>query len=180
MLRTGIVISIRQAQPLDAEEIWALFREVIKEGESYYLDDSATEEEGRDFWMGEDKTTYVAVDAEDRVVGAYVIRQNEIGRGSHLANVSYMVAPEVRGEGIGRALCADSIAETQRQGYRGIIFDCVVATNLRAVEAWRMMGFEIVGMVPNAFLHKSKGYVNIYIMYKALGEAADDSESGSP
>lgn len=176
-MRTGVVISIRQAQPRDAEEIWSLFREVIEDGDSYVFDDSTTEEEGLEFWLGEEATSYVAVDSEDRVVGAYVMRQNGIGRGSHLANAAYMVAPEVRGEGIGRALCADSIAEAQRQGYRGIIFNCVVSTNVRAVEAWRMMGFEIVGMVPDAFNHKTKGFVNAYIMYKALGDGAVEPET---
>lgn len=176
MHQTGIIISIRQALPQDAEEIWALFREVIDEGDSYLLDDSTTEEEGLAYWMGEGTTTYVAVDTENRVVGAYVIRRNLPGRGSHIANASYMVAAECRGEGIGRALCADSIAEAQRQGYRGILFNCVVSTNVRAVEAWRMMGFEIVGMVPEAFNHKEKGFVNAFIMYKALDALEGMSE----
>lgn len=168
MLRTGIQISIRQAKPQDAEELWALFREIIVAGESFVQDDTTTEEEGLNYWMRPDATTYVAVDVKDRVVGAYVLRRNQPGRGSHIANASYMVAPECRGEGIGRALCADSIAEAQRQRYRGIIFNCVVSTNFRAVEAWRMMGFEIIGMAPGAFKHKTKGYVDTYIMFKGL------------
>ena len=179
MYRTGIVISIRQAQPQDAEEIWSLFREVIEEGASYVFDESTTEEEGLQYWMGEGTTTYVAVDTSNRVVGAYVLRRNLPGRGAHIANASYIVAPECRGEGIGRALCADSIAEAQRQRYRGIIFNQVVATNVRAVEAWRMMGFDIIGMAPKAFHHKREGYVNVYIMFKAL-EVAEPSADREP
>ncbi len=42
------------------------------------------------------------------------------------------------------------------------------ATTTRAVTLWRSLGFEIIGTVPEAFRHPTRGYVGLYIMYRRL------------
>jgi ribosomal protein S18 acetylase RimI-like enzyme len=37
-----------------------------------------------------------------------------------------------------------------------------------AIRIWRKLGFEIVGRLPNAFSHPSRGYIDALVMYKWL------------
>jgi len=48
--------------------------------------------------------------------------------------------------------------------------DCAsVAAALAFVAAWQGMGFDIVGTLPGAFLHPRAGYVDAFVMHRALG-----------
>jgi len=47
-------------------------------------------------------------------------------------------------------------------------FNFVVSVNERAVRLWQSLGFEIVGRLPEAFLHPSAGYVDALVMYMHL------------
>ena len=47
-------------------------------------------------------------------------------------------------------------------------FNFVIGTNDRAVRLWQSFSFEIVGRLPKAFLHPTRGYVDVYIMYRDL------------
>jgi ribosomal protein S18 acetylase RimI-like enzyme len=47
-------------------------------------------------------------------------------------------------------------------------FNCVVSTNERAVRLWQSFGFEIVGRLPEAFLHPEIGYVDALVMFRKL------------
>ena len=48
-------------------------------------------------------------------------------------------------------------------------FNFVVGTNERAVRLWQSFGFEIVGRLPEAYLHPVVGYTDAFVMYRALG-----------
>jgi ribosomal protein S18 acetylase RimI-like enzyme len=43
-----------------------------------------------------------------------------------------------------------------------------VSTNERAVRLWQALGFEIVGTLPGAFRHSQHGFVDAYVMFRAL------------
>jgi len=45
-------------------------------------------------------------------------------------------------------------------------------TNANAVRLWQSCGFQVVGRLPDAFLHPRLGYVNALVIYRALKEAA--------
>jgi ribosomal protein S18 acetylase RimI-like enzyme len=47
-------------------------------------------------------------------------------------------------------------------------FNFVVSTNERAVKLWQSLGFEIVGRLPSAFEHPSKGFVDSFVMFADL------------
>jgi hypothetical protein len=47
-------------------------------------------------------------------------------------------------------------------------FNAVVESKTRAVSLWRSLGFEIIGTVPEAFHHPTKGYVGLHIMFQRL------------
>jgi ribosomal protein S18 acetylase RimI-like enzyme len=48
-------------------------------------------------------------------------------------------------------------------------FNFVISSNQSAVHLWKKLGFEIVGMLPEAFRHPSLGYVDALVMFKRLG-----------
>src|SRR5262245_29961745 len=96
--------------------------------------------------------SYVAL-IQDKIVGAYLIKPNQVGLGSHIANAGYMVDPSSRGQGIGEALGRHSIDEAKRLGYRAMQFNLVVSTNTVAVKLWQKLGFELLATLPQAFRH---------------------------
>ncbi len=65
-------------------------------------------------------------------------------------------------------MCEHSLAYARGRGFRAMQFNFVVATNTRAVELWKRMGFAIVGTLPGAFAHPAQGYVDALVMYRSL------------
>ena len=102
------------------------------------------------------------------VVGTYILRANQPGSGSHVANAAFMVAPRVRGLGVGRKMGEHCLNEARERGFRAMQFNFVVSTNEAAIRLWKQLGFEIVGTLPGAFRHPQKGYVDVYVMFRSL------------
>jgi hypothetical protein len=44
----------------------------------------------------------------------------------------------------------------------------VVSTNEAAVKLWERLGFTIVGNLPGAFRHGTRGFVDAYVMFQTL------------
>jgi ribosomal protein S18 acetylase RimI-like enzyme len=105
-----------------------------------------------------------------RVVGTYLLRPNRPGLGSHVANAAFMVSPSARGLGVGRAMGEHCLAEARRLGYRAMQFNFVVSTNEAAVKLWQRLGFRIAGTLPGAFRHRTRGFVDAYVMFRTLLE----------
>lgn len=161
------MIEIRKYTEEDKEQIWEIIKFVISTGDSFTLSPDSTREEMLADWCGAEKYTYIAV-SENKVVATFYIKANQPGLGSHIANGSYMVAPEMRGKGIGRKIGEFSIAEAKRLGYQAMQFNFVVKSNEKAVRLWQSLGFEVIGEIPEAFNHIENGLTNAYIMYRKL------------
>ena len=91
------------------------------------------------------------------VVGTYYLRANQQGGGDHIANCGYSTVPASAGRGIARAMCIHSLDRARARGFHAMQFNCVVASNERAVGLWQSCGFEIVGRVPRTFRHPRLG-----------------------
>lgn len=57
-------------------------------------------------------------------------------------------------------------------GFLALQFNFVVSTNGPALALWEDLGFAIVGTLPRAFRHPTRGFVDAYVMYRWLGEGA--------
>jgi L-amino acid N-acyltransferase YncA len=158
---------IRRAQDSDFDGIWEIFHAVVSKGDTYAFDPETTREQARAIWMAPGLSTYVAL-LDDEVVGTYILKANQPGLGSHVANAGYMVHPDKAGRGIGRALCEHSLEEARRAGFLAMQFNAVVSTNEAAVALWRKMGFSVVGTVPQAFRHREHGLVDLHVMHRFL------------
>lgn len=85
-----------------------------------------------------------------------------------MANAAFMVHPNAQGKGTGAAMCEHSLAEARELGYHAMQFNLVISTNIGALKLWEKFGFEITGTARGAFKHKSKGFVDAFIMYRKL------------
>jgi L-amino acid N-acyltransferase YncA len=161
------MITIRKYSEEDKERIWEIIKFVISTGDSYTYSPDSTPDETLADWCSAEKQTYVAV-SENKIVATFYIKPNQTGLGSHIANGSYMVAPEARGKSVGRKIGEFSIAEAKRLGFHALQFNFVVKSNEKAVRLWQSIGFEIIGEIPEAFRHVENGLTNAYIMYRKL------------
>ena len=158
---------IRPASHADAPAIWAIIQPVIHAGETYTLDRDMSEEAALGYWLGPDKETFVAED-DGTILGTYIMRPNQAGGGKHVCNCGYITASTATRRGVAHRMCLHSLQHASARGYRAMQFNFVVSTNERAVRLWQWLGFEIVGRLPLAFHHPLHGYVDAFVMFKAL------------
>ena len=158
---------IRRATADDAAAIWSIFQAVVAPGDTYAFTSDTTETDAVAYFLGPGITSFVAED-DGQVIGMYKLIGNRIGRGSHVANASFMVDPTAQGRGAGRALGEHCLHEARRQGYEAMQFNFVVSTNTAGVALWKKLGFEIVGTLPKAFNHATLGRVDAYVMHRFL------------
>lgn len=156
---------VREYAHADWPQVWPIVREIVRAGETFTYDPAMTEQQARDIWvMGPPAITLVAVDG-DQVVGTANSYANRQGPGAHVSTASFMVAADARGAGIGTALCRSVMAWAAERGFTGMQFNAVAASNHRAIDLYRRLGFEIVGTVPGGFRHPAVGRVGLHVMY---------------
>lgn len=182
-------MQIRPATPADRDAIWSILEPVIRAGETYTLDRDMSREEALAYWLGADRTTFVAeaeaeaeaeakagagaesgagAGAGARILGTYYLRANQAGGGAHVCNCGYMTAAEAAGQGVARAMAAHSFVAARAAGFRAMQFNFVVSSNERAVRLWTSMGFATVGRLPGAFDHPQLGEVDALVMFRRL------------
>lgn len=158
---------IRPATQEDTSAILDIVAAILRAGDTYAIDSNMTDDEIIGYWMGKDKVTLVA-EEDGKVVGTYYIRQNQGGGGSHVCNCGYMTSPAATGRGIARRMCEDSLVRAKEMGYRAMQFNFVIASNAAAVHLWPKLGFEVVGRLPDAFIHPTLGETDALVMYRKL------------
>ena len=160
-------MTIISATSAHSEEIWEIFGKVVQTGDTYVFDPDISREDALRYWLDPDHQVFVAVD-NGHVLGTYILRKNQPGRGSHVANASYMVSPKARGKGLGSLMCQHSIEEARRLGFSAIQFNMVVSTNSAAISVWKKHGFDVVGTLPKVFRHETQGLVDAFVMHRFL------------
>lgn len=158
-------MTIRPATDSDRDAIWEIFREVIAAGETYPIEPNIPREQALAYWFKHNADVCVA-ENESEIVGSYTLHQNQAAGGSHVANAGFIVGKNARGQGIGRELGKHCLNEARRLGFRAMQFNFVVSSNESAVKLWQDLGMRIVGTLPRAFKHPTRGYVDVYVMYQ--------------
>lgn len=157
-------------RPITSNEfdlVWPIFESVVRAGTTYSYAPDMSFEQGRDTWCAPEKTPYVALN-DNQPVGTFYIRPNQLGLGDHIANGGFMVAQGHCGKGYGTQMGKAMVDEAKRLGYHGMQFNFIVEDNEPSLRIWKKLGFDIVGTVPDAFRHASKGLMPVHIMYKTL------------
>jgi ribosomal protein S18 acetylase RimI-like enzyme len=143
------IVEIREAGEDDTEELFDLYALVVEEGGAFPTAPPATREDFERGWM-RGKTAVLVARSRGRLAGSYHLLPNYPGRASHIANAGYMVHPEHRRQGIGRALVEHSLEEARRRGFDALMFNLVFESN-PARRLYEDLGFDVVGRVPEAF-----------------------------
>ena len=158
-------MKIRPATDADRDAIWEIFREVIAAGETYPIEPNIPREDALAYWFQHNAHVCVA-ESNGRIVGSYTVHENQAAGGAHVANAAFIVAKAARGQGTGRAMGEHCLAEARRLGFRAMQFNFVVSSNESAVKLWQDLGMKIVGTLPGAFEHPTRGYVDVYVMFQ--------------
>jgi L-amino acid N-acyltransferase YncA len=163
-------LQIRPFNPADWPAVWQLLEPVFRAGETFPHDPAITEEEAKMAWVEQSQAVMVTVDATGALVGTYYLRPNSLALGAHVANAGYVVAEQLRRQGVGSRLCQHSLQTARRLGFRLMQFNLVVSTNSAGIRCWQKNGFQVVGTLPGAFRHQRLGYVDALVMVQLLQE----------
>ncbi len=166
-------ILIRPANEADFDAMWDIFHTLVADGETYNFAPDTDKASCHRYWFGDGIACYVAVHANERLLGMYKLSANQADLGNHVANASFMVSPHAQGIGIGQMLGQHCLAQARADGFLAMQFNFVVSTNVAAVVLWKKLGFAIVGTLPKAYRHHRLGYVDVYVMYQLLSDAAN-------
>ncbi len=159
-------VIITKAEEKHFDDIWRIFHEVVKDGDTYVYDSNTTKEQAYDIWMKQ-PYVYIALLGDD-VVGSYIMKPNYPGLGSHVANCSYIVNSKFRGKGIGKLMGEHSIKTAKENGFISMQFNIVVSSNIPGVNLWQSLGFKRIATIPQSFNHKKLGLIDTYIMHQFL------------
>ncbi len=162
-------VGIRPFEEADWRDVLGILQQVIRAGETYALDRDMTPQQMHRLWVELPAATYVAI-VDGQIVGTYYLKPNQSGGGRHVANCGYMVSDAARGKGVASTMCLHSQDAARSLGFQAMQYNFVASTNEGAIRLWQKLGFEIVGKLPNAFDHPSRGLVDALVMYKWLGE----------
>ena len=158
-------LKFRLANPTDLNALWEIIRPIIRKGGTYVFSPDSSEKEMMEYWMGTDKSTFVA-EMDGRIVGTFYLKPNQPGLGNHVCNAGFMVDEKESGKGIGKQMGLFALEEAKKSGYLAMQFNFVISTNQAAVKLWLSLGFDIIGEIPEAYRHPEKGLVGAYVMYK--------------
>lgn len=164
-------MEFRAATLDDHDQIWAILQPVFEAGETYAVARDISRDAALQMWCAQPNATFVVEEA-GQILGTYFIKTNAAGGGAHVCNCGYVTAEAARGNGVARAMCIHSQSQAKALGYRAMQFNLVLASNTRAVALWHKLGFETVGVIPQAFNHPALGFVDAHVMFKHLGALA--------
>lgn len=156
---------IREWEECDLPEMAVIWNDVIAAGR-YFPDEELLDLAGMRR-MVENQTFTGVAEEDDRIVGLFILHPNGKGRCAHVANCGYMVAADVRGRGVGRALVQESLRKAAQLGFAGIQFNAVVATNTGAIALYESLGFQRIGTVPGGY-RTDAGPVDMHIFYRPV------------
>jgi L-amino acid N-acyltransferase YncA len=162
-------VEMRPAAARDFPAVYALFQHILREGLTYsYSPEEMTEARSRSYWMETEGTHCVVAEVNGQFAGCFALRINRSGRGNHVANASFIVHPDHRGKGVGRALGQRAIELAKSLGYKAIQYNFVVSANDVAVKLWKSLGYTVIGTMPGGFQHPTLGLVDVYMMHRYL------------
>ena len=159
----------------EAETVRAMLNELVKEGLSYPQLEPLTVEEFTAYWRkGEAFVVRIVEEpspelaAPHQIAGAFYLKPNFPGRCGHIANAGFIVASEMRGQGLGRWMGETMLQLARDRGYRAVMYNLVFATNIASLKLWESLGFQEIGRVP-AGVHLPDGqYVDAVMLHRSL------------
>ena len=160
---------VREYKSSDIEQMIMIWNQVVEEGIAFPQTELLNIESGAEFFAQQTRTG-VSEDPSGRITGLYILHPNNIGRVGHIANASYAVDRELRGQHIGEALVKDCISAAAAAGFRILQFNAVVDSNIHAINLYKRLGFTDLGIIPGGFHMKDGSFEDIHVMYYDLAK----------
>ena len=140
-------------------------------GSSYEEECDRSPQQIATFLEGSPERTFFGCIDGDKLAGVCGVGREQGSKERHIAFVRSMyVAPEARGNGIGKELLLAALAKAAEWSGIEQVSLAVTATNEAAVKLYRSCGFEEVGRMPRALKVHTKYYDEI-TMLNRLGTA---------
>jgi ribosomal protein S18 acetylase RimI-like enzyme len=161
-------VRIRPFEERDWPQLWLILEAAIRAGDTFCYDPLQTEAQARDMWVVAAPGAVVVAVQDGVVVGSSNMYANRPGPGSHISSGNVVVGESARGHGVGRTLVEHLLTWSRDQGFVGVQFNAVAASNTPAVSLYQRVGFVTVGTVPRAFAHPTLGLVGLHVMFHDL------------
>lgn len=162
-------------RPSETEVVRALLNDIVQAGDTYPQASPLTSEEFASYWLkGDAFVVRLCQELQGSgpraaaIAGAFYLKPNFPGRCSHIGNAGFIVAPRMRGQGIGRLMGEAMLALACDRGYRGIMYNLIFETNQPSLRLWETLGFETLGRIPGAVRLSGDRYVDAIMLYKSL------------
>ncbi len=160
-------LEIREATPDDFGAIWPIFQQVVAAEDTYPHPADIAFDDARAFWFAPGARVWT-FHIDGQLVASRFIVPNKPGLGAHVCNTGVIIDAAWRGRGLGQQLNDFAITQARELGYRAIQLNFVVSTNEASIRICRKNGFEIVGVLPDAFHYRRERYVDAYVMFLKL------------
>ncbi|MGF1522901.1 MAG: GNAT family N-acetyltransferase [Leptolyngbyaceae cyanobacterium] len=177
--RASVTVELDEMLPSESEAVRAMLNAVILEGDSYPQSEPLPPEGFANYWLKGDafvvrlcQEMKEGETASSDILGAFYIKSNFPGRCSHICNAGFIVAPEARGQGLGRLMGEAMVSLARDRGYHAIMYNLVFETNIASLKIWQALGFHQIGRIPKAAHLPNGRYVDAIMLYKSLVEAA--------
>lgn len=160
-------IILTEYQEKDVPEMVRIWNEVVEEGMAFPQERPLTQRTGREFFSVQ---TFcgVAKNNYGDILGLYILHPVSVGRCCHIANANYAVSKVSRGKHIGEKLVKDCLIQAKALGFKILLFNAVVESNLHARHLYERLGFLQLGTIPEGFRMKDGSYANICPYYHLL------------
>jgi L-amino acid N-acyltransferase YncA len=167
-------IPIRPAGPADIAAITRIYAHAVRHGTASFELDPPDEAEmaRRQRALTEDGFPYLVAELDGGIAG-YAYAGPYRARPAYHWSVedSIYVAPQAQRRGIGRALLARLVADTEAGGFRQMLAVIGDSANTGSVELHRAAGFRLVGTFENVGF-KFGRWLDTVLMQRELGRGA--------
>ena len=171
LLFQGLFIEEIESERFD--EIWPMFQEVCRAGETYPFPMDTEFEEAKKLWFCPGARVFLA-SLEGQAVATRYLVPNKVGLGSHIANTGVIIDSNYRGQGLGHKMMSFALTKAKKLGFHALQLNLVVESNTGSLAICKKFGFEIVGRLPKAFHYRGERYIDAFILYRSLLEPGTD------
>jgi L-amino acid N-acyltransferase YncA len=166
-------VIIRAATDADLSAITAIYAHHVRHGTGTFEEEPPPESEmaARIAKVQAAGCAWLVAEGEGRVLGfAYYAQYRDRSAYRFAAEDSVYVRDDVRGQGVGKALCAALVEAAAKQGFRTMIAVIGDSENVGSIGLHISAGFRQVGVLRAAGM-KFGRWVDVVLMQRPLGEA---------
>jgi len=168
-LKNGDKILLRPIKESDIDGVWNNFNEVVDEGLYLPVFFPVRSEFEKHSWYStikkENEVCIVAIHPDltspKNILGQCEISNSEWDAAGHIGNLGIIVQKEYRDLGIGFHLIDYAIRESKKVNHKEKIILSCFSNNKRAINLYKKVGFEIVGIRKKQFYMDSKYFDEI-------------------